>query len=69
MKPGHLSWVTRNRTGGDGLQLCQRRINLRIRKNFPTEKVVRHWNPREVVESSSLKGFKTHVGVTLKDVV
>jgi len=42
-----------------------------IRKNFLTDRVVRHWTrlPREEVESPSLEAFKNRVDMALKDMV
>jgi len=63
------SQVISNSTRANGLKLHQGNFRLDIRKNFFTERVVRHRKrlPRGVVESASVEVFKKPVDTALWD--
>jgi len=56
-----------NRTRGNRHKLKQRKLQLNPRKNFFPLRVTEPWPrlPREVVESSSLEIFQTHLDKVL----
>jgi len=62
-----FSVMPSDRTRGNGHKLKQRKLCLKIRKNFFTLRVTKPWNrqPRKVVESPSLEIFKTRLDKVL----
>lgn len=63
--------IPRDKMKGNGLKSHQGRFRLDIRRNLFTERVLLNWNrvPWEVVQSPSLKVFKRHVDVELRDIL
>ena len=66
-----ISQVISDRTGENSLKLHQWRFRLDVRKNFLTERIIKHCNrlPREMPEAPSLAVFTKHVDVALRDMV
>ena len=60
-----------NRIKAKGHKLKHGRLRLNMRRHFFSVRVTEYWNrlTREVVESSSLKIFKTHLNAILHNVL
>lgn len=57
--------------GGIGFKLKEGRFRVDVRKEFPTVRVVRHYNrlPMEAVDSPSLEVLKTRLDGPLSNLV
>ena len=66
-----LMSVDSDRTGGNGLRLRQGRSRLYIRKEFFTQRVVKHWKrlPKEVVDAPSMEALKARLDMALGSLV
>ena len=62
-----FSVVPSDRTRGNRHKVKQRKLQLKMRKNFFPPRVTEPWPrlPREAVESPSLEIFKTHLDKVL----
>lgn len=71
VRVGVFHRATKDRTRGNGLKLHWERFSLNIRRNFFTEKVVRHWKglSRLVVESPPLEAFQEPLDMALSALV
>ena len=60
-----------DRTRENVFQLKEGRFRLDIRREFFTQRVVKHWNrlPKEVVDAPSLEAFKARLDVALGSLV
>lgn len=58
------SLVTRTRVQGNGMKLCQGRLNLDIRQRFFTRRVTGHWNrlPQGIDDGTKSAGVQGAFG-------
>lgn len=66
-----FSQVTNYKIRGNGLELCQGRFRVDIKRLSVMERVVKQWNrlPMEVVKSLSMEVFERYVHLRLGSVV
>ena len=68
-KPAPFSLENSDRTRGHSLKIKKNRVYTNLRQNFFTYRIVDKWNnlPEEVVNSSTLNGFKNGLDRTWKE--